>query len=146
MYLNTSFEVVVLSTLDEHHHEEDLEFTTLDYYHWTVQQEKVPHSSFIENYDSRNYSLATSHFFIHSILSPLYLPSTRPHRQNPVSFVLQTFLIVTTFNPDCGSILGNPQKEQPDPGGAEMVQPGQWKWKPTQPFAGDLLISCIRIY
>ena len=56
-----------------------------------------------------------------AFFSPLYLPSTRPHRQNPVSFVLQTFLIVTTFNPDCGSILGNPQKEQPDPGGAEMV-------------------------
>ena len=45
MYLNTSFEIVVLSTLDEHHHEEDPEFTTKENYHWTVQQEKVPLSS-----------------------------------------------------------------------------------------------------
>ena len=42
MYLNTSFEVVVLSTLDKHHHEEDPEFTTKENYHCTVQQEKVP--------------------------------------------------------------------------------------------------------
>ena len=41
-HLNTSFAIVVSSTLDEHHHEEDPEYTTLDYYHWTVQQEKVP--------------------------------------------------------------------------------------------------------
>ena len=48
MYLNTSFEVVVLSTLDEHHHEEDPEYTTLDYYHWTVQQEKVTGALYVE--------------------------------------------------------------------------------------------------
>ena len=42
MYLNTSFEIVVESTLEEHHHEEDPEFTTKENYHWTAQQEKVP--------------------------------------------------------------------------------------------------------
>ena len=41
MYLNTSFEIVVLSTLDEHQHEEDPEFTTKENYHWSVQKEKV---------------------------------------------------------------------------------------------------------
>ena len=84
--MNTSFEVVVLSTLDKHHHKEDLEFTTLDYYHWTVQQEKVPHSSFIENYDSRNYSFATSHFFIHSILFPFIPPLHAPSSAKPCQF------------------------------------------------------------
>ena len=44
MSLNTSFEIVVLSTLEEHCHEEDPEFTTKENYHWTAQQEKVPHS------------------------------------------------------------------------------------------------------
>ena len=42
MYLNTSFEIVVESTLEEHHHEEDPEYTTKENYHWTAQQEKVP--------------------------------------------------------------------------------------------------------
>ena len=106
MYLNTSFEVVVLSTLDEHHHEEDPEFSTKENYHWTVQQEKVP--------------------------PPI------PQQQNPVNF------LVFIINPDCGSILGDAHKQHHDPGGAELVQPGQWKWKPTQPLAGDdLLISSI---
>ena len=42
MYLNTSFEIVVESTLEEHHHEEDPEFTTKENYHWIAQQEQVP--------------------------------------------------------------------------------------------------------
>ena len=52
MYLNSSFANVVLSTLDEHHHEEDPGFSTKNY-HWTVQQEKVPHS--YANYHLRNF-------------------------------------------------------------------------------------------
>ena len=45
MFMNTSFtqHVVVLTTLDEHHHEEEPGFTTKDNYHWTQEQEKVPH-------------------------------------------------------------------------------------------------------
>ena len=45
MYLKTSFEIVVESTLEEHHHEEDPEFTTKENYNWTAQQEKVPPST-----------------------------------------------------------------------------------------------------
>ena len=41
MHLNSSFAIVVLSTLDKHHHEEDPGFTTRENYHWTVQQERV---------------------------------------------------------------------------------------------------------
>ena len=45
MFMNTSFtqHVVVLTTLEEHHHEEEPGFTTKDNYHWTQEQEKVPH-------------------------------------------------------------------------------------------------------
>ena len=45
--MNSSFAqhvVVVLTTLDEHHHEEEPGFTTKDNYHWTQEQEKVPHT------------------------------------------------------------------------------------------------------
>ena len=43
--MNTSFKqyVVVLTTLDEHHHEVEPGFTTKENYHWTQEQEKVPH-------------------------------------------------------------------------------------------------------
>ena len=43
--MNTSFtqHVVVLTTLEEHHHEEEPGFTTKENYHWTQEQEKVPH-------------------------------------------------------------------------------------------------------
>ena len=44
MYLNTSFSIVVLSTSEEHHHEEKPDFSTKENYHWTAQQEKVPHT------------------------------------------------------------------------------------------------------
>ena len=46
MFMNSSFAqhvVVVLTTLDEHHHEVEPGFTTKDNYHWTQEQEKVPH-------------------------------------------------------------------------------------------------------
>ena len=43
MYLNTSFTIVVLSTMEQHHHEEKSGFSTKENYHWTAQQEKVPH-------------------------------------------------------------------------------------------------------
>ena len=48
MYLNTSFAIVVLSTLEKHHHEEMPGFSTKENYHWTAQQEKVPQSFIIE--------------------------------------------------------------------------------------------------
>ena len=118
MYLNTSFAIVVLSTLEEHHHEEMPGFSTKENYHWTAQQEKVPQSFIIEETMmlgcSQMSSMSAKSFF--SVENSL----------NPIG-------------PDCGPILGDPHEEHADPGGVEVVQPRQRKWKPALPSAGDLL-------
>ena len=45
------------------------------------------------------------------------------------------------IGPDCGPILGDPHEEHADPGGVEVVQPRQRKWKPALPSAGDLPLN-----
>ena len=143
MYLNSSFAIVVLSTLDEHHHEEDPGFSTKNY-HWTVQQEKVLHP--YANYHLRNFQdggwgstynaslMASRKIFLFHIKPP------------PPPLNSKTLYESSPINPDCGSILADPHKEHPDPGGTEVVQLDQWKWKSPHPAPSDLIISYFAIY